>query len=158
MMLQVQNVWIILQNCTGCLKLLCVRGLGRGLFFVIFSSLPVLFWEVAFYIEDILTNVSLGQLALVEMHLKTNSHISDDIQKMHKRIADSYRQARDISALALGSLNESDQHFYRIMRPVIQRPWSFGKNYRRLDPNLKWKNDISLGKGTSKFCSCYLVF
>lgn len=87
-----------------------------------------------------------GQLALVEMHLKTNSHLSDDIQKIYKRIVDSYRQARDISALALVSLNESDQHYYRLMRPVIQRPWSFGKNYRRLDLGLKWKKEISLGK------------
>lgn len=84
-----------------------------------------------------------GQLKLVANFMKASPELPDDLKQQYTRVVDSHKQAKDISDSSIDSLKKSDERYYKLMNPVIQRPWSFGRNYQRLDPNLKWKKEFS---------------
>lgn len=101
-----------------------------------------------FFIGDILTSISTGQLQVVADFLKTQR--PDDLQQIYLRIVDCYRKAKNISNISLPRLKENDRQYYKQVGPFVEFPWTYGKSYRTLDPNFKWSMELIPVK--SKIC------
>ena len=58
------------------------------------------------------------------------------------RLVTIHQLSHNISEIAIGSLQETEPDYYKQMRWLVDRPWKYGKDYRRLDPAQQWPSHI----------------
>ena len=86
--------------------------------------------------------VFLGQIGvLVDMYSSGQIH-NHSPDWVWSRLSHLYKLSHNISEQATIMLQENEPNYYRQMQWLVDRPMSFTKNYRRLDPTLKWPSHV----------------
>ncbi len=55
--------------------------------------------------------------------------------------------AQNISQMSLPYLRQHDAEYYAKLKPLVERPMTVAKRYRRLDLNLRWSSNLAKQTG-----------
>ena len=58
------------------------------------------------------------------------------------RLAKVHELSHNISEKSISALQQSESEYYKQMQWLVDRPMKFAKDYRKLDPSLRWPSNI----------------
>ena len=58
-----------------------------------------------------------------------------------------WEDAKNISEMSLPYVKQDDPEYYEKLKPLVDRPMTLAKDYRRIDLNLRWSHSLTKRTG-----------